>query len=247
MPTFQNSFMDLHCNPCRTFDCRSDESKFGMVKILSEVIMGLFDFLKKYKKGNADVTRFDIIVKTGAKPTSKPPVDMEHLTDEGDLPWGWILHNKEFTEKIGCEYSHFLNSWIDARKKSPKELYPALKSFVLYLEDAEKLCISMGECFEYWFYGLIASKDYIEKRKNELKELTENLDELQQIYEKKQQLFPSVVNLLKANDGILQSEFKNLFDEPFQNDVTNILYHLHKEGKLERTKEGRSYILHFRG
>ena len=77
--------------------------------------------------------------------------------------------------------------------------------------------------------------------------MTANLDELQQIYEKKQDLFPAVVNLLKANDGILQSEFKQLFDEPFQNDVTSILYNLHKEGKLERIKQGKTYILHFRG
>lgn len=209
--------------------------------------MGLFDFLKKYIKRNVDTTKFDIVVKTGAKPASKPPVDMEHLTDEGELPFGWVWHNREFTNKINGEYSYFLNLWLDARKKSPKELYPVLKSFILYLEDAEKLCISKGECFEVWFYGLIASKDYIQKRKTELKELTENLDELQLIYEKKQQLFPAVVNLLKANDGILQSEFKKLFDEPFQNDVASILYHLHKEGKLERIKEGRTYILHLRG
>ena len=83
--------------------------------------MGLFDFLKKYKNGNVDITKFDIVVKTGAKPTSKPSVDMEHLADDGGLPWGWILHNNEFTGKIGCEYTHFLNSWLDARKKSPKE------------------------------------------------------------------------------------------------------------------------------
>ena len=93
-----------------------------------------------------------------------------------------------------------------------------------------------------WF-----SKEHTDKRRIELNELTANLDELQQIYEKKQDLFPAVVELLKANDGILQSEFKHLFDEPFQNDVSNILYHLHKEGKLERIKEGRTYILHFRG
>lgn len=143
--------------------------------------MGLFDFFKKNKKENVNTTRFDIIVKTGTKPTPKPEMDWEHLTDEGELPFGWIYHNKEFTDRINNEYSHFLNLWLDARKKSPKELHSALKSFILYMEDVEKLCKSKGECFEFWFYELIASKDYIEKRKNELKELTENLDELQQI------------------------------------------------------------------
>lgn len=199
--------------------------------------MGIFDFLKKGTN----------VVETNTNSTSKPNVDFEHLTDEGKLPFGWTYRNREFTDKIHGEYTYFLNMWLDARKQSPRELYSALKSFVMYLEDAEKLCVPMGECFEFWFYHIIASKDYIEERESELKELTANLDELQQIYEKKQSLFPAVVELLKSNDGILQSEFKQLFDEPFQNDVSGILYNLHKEGKLERIKQGKTYVLHFRG
>lgn len=175
------------------------------------------------------------------------PVDFEHLTPEGELPLGWLYHNKSFIDKTQADYSYFFDNWLDATKKSPVQLYSALKSFVVYLEDIERICKSKGECFEFWYYEIIASKDYIEKRKNELKELTANREELQQIYEKKQQLFPAVIDLLKANDGILQSEFKQLFDEPFQNDVADILYHLAKDGKLERTKTGRTYILHFRG
>ena len=209
--------------------------------------MGLFDFLKNIKKENKNTTHIDIVIKPREKSSSKPVVDLEHLTAEGELPWGWMLHNREFTGKIGGEYTHFLNTWLDARKKSPKELYSALKSFILYLEDAERLCKSKGEHFEYWYYNILTAPDYLKKRKNELKELTENLDELQEVYEKKQNLFPAVIELLKSNDGILQSEFKQLFDEPFQNEVSNILYNLHKEGKLERIKEGRTYILHFRG
>lgn len=205
--------------------------------------MGIFDFFKKKKKANVYTVTFEESCVNGFDSDE----GSEHLTDENKLPWGWISHNQEFTSKIGGEYTYFLNLWLDAKTKSPRELYAALKSFVVYLEDAEKLCKSMGEHFEYWYYNILITPDYLEKRKNELEELTANLEELQQIYEKKQNLFPAVVNLLKANDGILQSEFKQLFDEPFQNDVASILYNLHKEGKLERIKEGRSYILHFRG
>ena len=69
------------------------------------------------------------------------------------------------------EYTYFLNMWLDSRSKSPKEQYSALKSFVLYLEDAEKLCKSKGECFEWWFYNVLTSTDYISKRKQELNDL----------------------------------------------------------------------------
>lgn len=204
--------------------------------------MGIFDFFKK-KKNTVYTIKFEESSVFGSDSNE----DFEYLTTENKLPWGWIMHNQEFTNKIGGEYTHFLNQWLDAKSRSPRELYAALKSFVVYLEDTERLCKSKGEHFEYWYYNILTAPDYLEKRKNELKELTENLDELQQIYEKKQNLFPAVVTLLKANDGILQSEFKKLFDEPFQSEVSDILYHLHKEGKLERIKEGRTYILHFRG
>ena len=105
----------------------------------------------------------------------KPDDDLEHLTKDGELPWGWHSQNKEFTEKINAEYSFFLNLWLDSRSKSPKEQYSALKSFVTYLEDLEKLCKAKGECFEFWFYEILSSKPYIEKRKKELQELTTNL------------------------------------------------------------------------
>lgn len=199
--------------------------------------MGLFDFLKKGTN----------VIETSTNSSSKPKADLEHLTAEGGLPWGWTYNHKDFVDKRNEEFSYFLNLWLDSRKKSPKELYWALKSFVTYLEDLEKLCVSKGECYEFWFYHIIASKNYIEERESELNELTANLDELQQIYEKKLTLFPAVIELLKSNDGILQSEFKQLFDEPFQNDVSTILYNLHKEGRLERIKQGKTYVLHFRG
>ena len=115
--------------------------------------MGLFDLLKNKK--NIDVP-------------SKPEDDLTHLTSEGELPFGWIYKNKDFIEKTNNEYSHFLNMWLDSRSKSPKEQYAALKSFVLYLEDVEKLCKSKGECFEFWFYEILTTPDYIQKRKKEL-------------------------------------------------------------------------------
>lgn len=145
--------------------------------------MGFLDFIKKNKKNDQDILNGNKLIKyihtNLANPTdenvlkvlkkvAEPDDDLNHLTAEGELPFGWLTHNKPFTENINGEYSHFLNMWLDARQKSPKELYPVLKSFVLYLEDAEKLCKSKGECFEFWFYEIIASKAYIQERKNEL-------------------------------------------------------------------------------
>ena len=126
--------------------------------------MGLFDFMKKKTKVPKQ------------KETNSFGEGYDRLTPEGELPWGWVTRNKEFCNKINGEFSYFLNLWLDARKKSPKEQYPALKAFVVYLEDAEKLCKSKGECFAFWFQEILTSKDYTEKRKNELENLAAKLD-----------------------------------------------------------------------
>ena len=117
--------------------------------------MGLFDFLKNK-----------------ATVTNSYGERLDRLTTDGELPWGWVTRNKEFCDKINSEYTHFLNTWLQARSKSPKEQYSALKSFVVYLEDVERLCKSKGECFEFWFHEILTGKEYVEKRKKELEELT---------------------------------------------------------------------------
>lgn len=238
--------------------------------------MGLFDFLRKFANptagdGNQNNSKGKERIKiiftetingktstVSAQNTEDDdelfPTDFEHLTKNGDLPFGWLSRNKEFTEKINNEYLYFWKMWLETRDKSPKELYPALKSFVLYLEDAEKLCKSKGECFELWFYELIASKEYIAKLKGELDELTANFDTLQKDYENKllkeekiKTMKPDVICLLKENDGILQSDFWKLFDDEIcKAAASDIVYALLKEGKIERTKSGRSYILHYK-
>ena len=99
---------------------------------------------------------------------SKPDDDLTHLTSEGELPWGWHHKNKDFIEKINKEYSFFLNNWLDSKHAEPTKQYECLKSFVTYLEDVERLCKSRGECFEFWFYEILTTPDYIQKRKAEL-------------------------------------------------------------------------------
>lgn len=92
--------------------------------------------------------------------------------ENGELPWGWVTRNKEFCDRINGEYTQFLNAWLQARSKSQNEQYSALKSFVVYLEDVEKLCKSKGECFDFWFHEILTGKGYTEKRRKELEKLT---------------------------------------------------------------------------
>ena len=205
--------------------------------------MGLFDLFKNILKTiNNDYQC--------SKNVSKDYSDFEHLTPDNNLPWGWITHNKEFTEKIGNEFSYFLNKWIDAKKKSPKELYSALKSFIMYMEDVQKLCREKGECFEFWFNNILIAPGYLEKRKEELQHLTENFDEIQFNHDHKKTwlsgLDNEIIKQLQANDGILQADFVRMFDDCIQSEVSSKLYFMAKAGELERIKSGRSYILHYK-
>lgn len=199
--------------------------------------MGLFDLFKKKQPPE--------------KVSLASKEELSHLTSDGELPWGWHYHNKDIIERINNEYSYFLNIWLDSRNKAPKEQYAALKSFVLFLEDVERLCKEKGECFEFWLYNILSSKDSIKELKEELNELQTNFDVIEkQYYERQDALFlldNKIIIKLKENQGILQSEFVKTFSPLVQKEVKEMLYHLEKEGKLQKTKSGRSYILNYRG
>lgn len=184
---------------------------------------------------------------------------LKHLTKEGELPWGWHSHTKEFTDKIKNEYSVFLTLYIESKAKAPKIQYQALKSLVVYLEDVEKLCKSKDECFEFWFYEILTSRDYLPNLKEELRHLVTNMDSLQEEYELKAwkekekqkkiiEMKADVIRLLKENDGILQSDFWKLFDDEIcKMAASDIVYSLIKDGKIERIKSGRSFTLKYKG
>lgn len=207
--------------------------------------MGFLDFLKKKNTVAEQKPQSEKLE------TNSFGERLDRLTPDGELPWGWIARNKDFTEKITDEYTYFLNMWLDSRSGSPMEQYSSLKSFVLYLEDAERLCKSKGECFEWWFYNILASKEYIEKRKGELNDLTKSFDELQSNYDQRENelidLDDRIIQTLIDHPNILQSDFVKLFDPVVQSDVREKLYFLDKSGKLQRTKSGRSYLLHYKG
>ena len=109
------------------------------------------------------------------KKVEKPESKQEYL-ENGELPFGWIYRNKVFVEKIQNEFTYFLDRWVESRRKPAIEQYAALKSFVLYMEDVERLCKSKGECFEFWFNEILTGKGYLEKRRIELKTLEKGLN-----------------------------------------------------------------------
>lgn len=168
------------------------------------------------------------------------------LEPNGELPWGWRTANKQFVDKISGEYKIYLDLWLESRSKSPIEQHAALKQFVQFMNDARKLCESKGECYLEWFKDC-ADDAYIKARSDELAKLEANLESAQGKYVLRKSMIRSldseIVQKLRENDGILQSEFVKMFDPVVQKDVSEKLYYMAKENKLTRTKAGRSYTL----
>ena len=177
--------------------------------------------------------------------------DITHLDEDGELPWGWISANKEFTERITTEYKYFLDAWYDIRNKDVRKEHWALKSLVIYLEDAKKLCISKGECFVKWFDDLIASQEHIDEYKTRQKYIEDNIDSLLKDEKRKREieqiilpkLKESIIETIKKEPNIIQSELYKRFDPDLKAHISSELYYMEKNGLIGREKCGRSYKL----
>ena len=208
--------------------------------------MALFNYIRKKLTSENKEEKKTVYVNSTEK-------SMDKLTEDGNLPWGWVTKNKDFTEKIQKEFNYFLNNWLSSREKEPLRRYETLKSFVIYLEDVKKLCESKSECHVFWFTEILTSKGYLDERKAELDYLQTNFNQIdkdykEQVVKQKEvdrkivEMESTVMNLLRKHNGILQSEFWKLFDKD-QDVVQEIVYSLWKKGVITKTKSGRSYIL----
>lgn len=231
--------------------------------------MGLFDVFRKkpqrpvsenfnpldinsvitwYKRQNPKATEKDVL--HFVSKLAEPDPDQEHLTSDGGLPWGWQYAHKDFTERISSEYRYFLNAWTESRKQSPRNEYAALKSFVMYMNDARRLCKSKGECYEYWL-TICFDDDYLSKRTADLERLKQNLDELEATFQKKKEIEAKLPNLekrlleiIKKNSGILQKDIYKLFEPEEKNYVQERLYYAEKANIISREKSGNTYKLY---
>lgn len=207
--------------------------------------MGFFDLFKKKKAVTLEVTE-----NTNNDYYNE---NFDQLTAEGELPFGWIYSNKQFTDKLRSEYGWFLQQWLDSRSKAPLQQYSALKSFVLYMQDAKNLCAQKGECFNR-YREILFTDDYIEKRYNELKQLETNLDRAEEDYKRQQQIEKNVLPnlkkylraIIKENPGILQTDVYKHFDEDVKDYVSAELYQMNRSGKIYREKAGRTYKLYIK-
>ena len=219
----------------------------------------MFGFLKKKTPSNNSTTKqpsVDITWEVKVHPDfADIPCDVPE-GDENDLPLGWLYENKVIVDKVSKEYSYFFDTYMNAKHGGdPVVIYGALKSLVIYIEEAREVCMKKGKNHLLWFDEYLTSKGQIEKYKSELLDIEENIEEKEKEYEEKlkRKLFEAsltdefiienieVCEPATHGKGVLQKDFCKMF--PYPSAVSSKLYYMEKEGKIERIKSGNSYIL----
>lgn len=240
------------------------------------IAMGLFDIFKKKKPEQiqheepSDLNPFDIDSIIGYVKTQKPDAsatevadiisklaepeeDQDHLTPEGDLPWGWYgVHEKEI-KRYEAQYQKAWSAWHDSRFKSPTEQFAALEAFVNYMNRAKNLLAKKSECFDYWREELFTD-DFLEHRSKELDDMRANIDTLKGEYEAKQAFEASVLptlnkellKIIKAQPGILQKDVYTMFDPIGKSYIQEKLYYAEKSKTIIREKSGNTYKLYIK-
>ena len=170
----------------------------------------------------------------------------------GDLPFGWATHNKAFTDKLQSELTYFNRQvWEAEYDGNPIARRNALKSLVQYMEDVQKLCDSKGECFSLWCSDYLIGNNNKQHVHDKLNALEKNMDQELERYQAKQKeaefaaalTDDIIIEAIKQNPDILQKDFYDVFDPAYKNAISEKLYFMTKEGKIERIKSGNSYIL----
>lgn len=189
--------------------------------------MGIFDLFRK-------------------KQTNSFGEDLTHLTADGELPWGWISANRNFTDKIEAEYRYFADRFYEEKKKGISAEYSALKSLVLYMEDAKKLCASKGECFAKWAEISVAHPETLADYKQRIAYIEENIDSLFRTEKALKKLNAEIVEIIRSEPGVIQSDIYKRFDPSMKNHISNELYQMEAHNVIIREKSGRSYKLYIK-
>lgn len=171
-----------------------------------------------------------------------PVRDLEHLDENGELPLGWHSANRQLTQPVELVFAYLRDKYTEEKHKGVLAKYASLRAFVLYMDDMYESCASKGECFVKWSYDL-ASPAYVDSYKSDLAFMEQNMEHLLNKEKIIKQLKTDLLEIIKAEPGVVQTELYKRFDAELKDDVSNELYWLARKGLIEREKSGRSYKL----
>ena len=98
---------------------------------------------------------------------------MDRLDADGNLPFGWVVHNQKYVDMIEKDLQPFRQAILDAR--TDIEMYGALKSFVLFLQDGLRHYYQINICAGKYFDEYICKSAEATKRIKQFEELEKKL------------------------------------------------------------------------
>lgn len=224
----------------------------GAIMWVLILIVVLFLIFKPSKEGSSKAKRKKTTMKTNShQPYSKEKhkaelrkqKDMNKLTSEGELPFGWVLAYEDFIKNADNEVMYFYEEYHKNQYGEPLKKYAALKSLVIYFEDAKRIYAKRGECFLYWFENMWAKEDEVRKLTDELKYMEAHMDELIQQEKVLKKLRTDLKEIIKAEPGVKQEQLYKRFSPELKNHISNELYNMAANGVIRREKSGRTYAL----
>ena len=173
---------------------------------------------------------------------------LDHLDSDGDLPFGWTTHKQEFINPLKTEFEHFRLNWVNSLNTNYDNEYSALKSFLIYINDCQKLCDSKGECFSFWCSEYLVGQKFKEGLEKDLKNLEKHRDEILHVERIKAEYLPNLSNtileILKNEPGILQSDLWKKFDIAIKSNVLETISKMELQNLIVKKKSGKSYALY---
>lgn len=172
---------------------------------------------------------------------AEPEEDQDHLTPEGELPWGWVHYYQQFT---GQQEKKIDTKWKSVYSASTtREKLEAYEKYFGTVARVGAVCKKTGECHYKWFCEYILDSDWYKSQVVEYEKYKIAAPDLIKRDTLLETLEHDVMSELQECGGMLQSDFVKLFDPLIKTDVSAFLYNAEKYGRIKRTKSGRSYIL----
>lgn len=112
--------------------------------------------------------------KIAARKTNYAGERMDRLDKDGNLPFGWVVHNQKYVDMIEKELKQYRKDIHTASEDIVKLV--SLRLYLQYLKDGQERYNKMGECvgkyFEEYVCGSYETQQYIkafEELENKLK------------------------------------------------------------------------------
>lgn len=208
---------------------------------------GLVSYIKSHMDNPTDAEVLEVV-----QAMAKPDADQHHLTEDGELPWGWLSQNgyicKPYEERMVQEA-------VDLNGSVGSDRIARLKRLIALFYEYKDFCYSKDECFIKYFSdgwehcNNSRRKDfiYITPYEEELKELEANLDTVLQEEQRKAFIERSVkphlrsdlLNMIRSEPGILQVDICKRYPADMKPVISDELYEMQQAGLIVKEKEGR--------